>query len=91
MVTPWERSGATAADRTVVPAIRSTVGVATPWATSIRSRSIAKRTSALSALRLTCPSSGSSVPVAATIRSTVACSSSARTTIAPSAWRKRPA
>ena len=41
MVTPCERSGATAAERTVVLPIRLTVGTVTPWATSMRSRCIA--------------------------------------------------
>src|SRR5690349_5757953 len=42
IVIPWARSGATAADRTILPPIRSTVGVSTPWATSMRSRRLAR-------------------------------------------------
>ena len=91
MVTPCERSGATAAERTMVPPMRFTVGTFTPWATSIRSRCIAKRTSAVSRIlgdlpderleRARRPGDAQESPR----------SSSASTTIAPSAWRKRPA
>ena len=69
MVTPCERSGATAADRTISPPIRSTDGTATPCATSMRSRWMAKRTSAVSGSSLTCPISGSSEPEAPATRS----------------------
>ena len=91
IVTPWERSGATAAERTVVPAIRFTVGVPTPCATSIRSRLIANRTRPASSSSAFRPCRFSSVPVAATTPRRRARSSSASTTIAPSVWRKRPA
>jgi hypothetical protein len=91
MVTPWERSGATAAERTVMPAMRLTVGVPTPCATSIRSRLIAKRTRPVSLPSAFCPWSDSRVPVAAATPRRRPCSSSASTTMAPSVWRKRPA
>jgi len=71
--------------------MRFTVGVATPWATSMRSRWMAKRTSAVSGSSVTWPMSGSSDPAAPATRSMRPCSSSASTTMAPSAWRKRPA
>jgi len=91
IVTPCERSGATAAERTVTPASRFTVGVATPWATSMRSRLMENRTRPASSSSVVRPSSASSVPVAATIRRRPPRSSSASTTMAPSVWRKRPA
>ena len=68
IVTPWERSGATAAERTVSPPIRFTEGSAVPWDTSIRSRWMAKRTSVVSGSSVTCPISGSSVPDAPATR-----------------------
>ena len=85
IVTPCERSGATAAERTASSPIRFTDGVPTPWATSMRSRCIAKRTRVLSGSSLTCPMSDSSVPVAPATRSIRPASSSASTTMAPSA------
>ena len=68
MVTPWDRSGATAAERTVTPAMSFTVPSGAPWATSIRSRLMANRTSPASSSSARCPWSPSSVPDAATTR-----------------------